>query len=149
MDDQETIVIRDPLPADKNFILSTWLKGQYFGNSFYTQMPEDMYYREYSKHIIEIMSRDGVEIRIACSAQDSSWIVGFSVFKGDTLHWIHVKRDYREKGIGTILLHNAPITTVTAITKIGLAILQNKGLIFNPGDMPCQMKKLKQSFVKT
>lgn len=132
MDNPAQIVIRKPCPNDKDFILSAWLKGNYYGNSYFRQIPPDIYYREYADEIMRILNQPGVEIDIACDESYTQWIVGFSVTQNENLYWIHVKRDFRCRGVGKLLLANRIISTVKSTTKVGHAIAQNKGLIFNP-----------------
>jgi GNAT superfamily N-acetyltransferase len=125
-------VLRAPTPADKNFILATWLKGQYWGSTYFRQIPKDEYFRDYPATIISILSTPGAELLIACDRARPEWIVGFSVLKGSALYWIHVRKDYRGKGIGRLLLGGHEIKTVKALTKIGRTIAMKKGLTFNP-----------------
>jgi GNAT superfamily N-acetyltransferase len=126
------IVIRDAVAEDKNFILSTWLKGNYYGSLYFRQVPEAIYYKEYADHILRILFTPGVQISVACDETNPSWIVGFCAWKDDVLYWIFVKRDFRERGIATLLVEGKQIKTVKAVTKVGRAIAERKGLIFNP-----------------
>ena len=131
MADAINIVVRPALKTHENFILSTWLKGNYYGTHF-RSMPQNLYYKEYIGHLWKIILMPGIKINVACDEQNPSWVVGFSVFKDEILYWIHVKKDYRNKGLATHLLKDAKITTVKALTKVGRAIAESKGLIFNP-----------------
>jgi len=126
------IVIRDPMPADKNLIMSTWLKGNYYGNSYFWYIPQDLYFQEYAKVISNILFDPKVKVIVACDEQNPSWLVGYAVIKNEALYWIYVKRDYREKGIAKLLLNNVEIKVVKSVTKIGKPIAEKKKLIFNP-----------------
>lgn len=130
--DKVTIIIRPALISDKNFVFATWLNGQRFGNFYFNEIPQDVYFREYAKVINHILSLPGMEVNIACDERDKNWIVGFAVFRGAELYWIHVKSDYRCKGIGRLLLENREIKIIKAFTRIGRAIAAKHGLIFNP-----------------
>lgn len=132
MSDQIKVVIRPFVDSDRNFVIATWLKGNYFGNSFFRQMPQNLYFEKYADHIQAVMSSQESHISIACDQDNETWIVGFAVFEKDNLHWCHVKEDYRKKGIATLLLKGRRVTEVKSTTKIGRAITEIKGLIFNP-----------------
>lgn len=131
--DETKIVVRPACLSDKNFILSTWLKGQLFGSPYFSLVPHDIYYKAYTDEIARILAIPGVKVNVACGEEAPDWIVGFCVFKGDALYWVHVKTDYRNKGIAKLMLRDAEtIKTVKALTKIGRAIADKKRLAFNP-----------------
>lgn len=127
-----TVVIRMAELEDKNFILSTWLKGNYYANPYFGIIPQDLYFREYGKHVMEVLYSPRVTVRVACDQASPGWIVGFAVYEGHALHWIHVRRDYRGRGIAKLLLKDVPITETRGITRRGREILRNKDIIFNP-----------------
>ncbi len=130
--DEIKVVLRSPHQADKNFVLSTWLKGQRFGNIHFRAIPSDAYYEKQTELIMDILSTPGIRMTIACDEARPEWIIGFAVFSQDEIYWIHVRSDYRKRGIGKLLLDGAKITTVRAITKIGHIIAENHGLTFKP-----------------
>lgn len=132
MDETSKVVIRPTNVFDRNFVLSTWLKGQYYGSSYFRDIPQDLYFEKYANHIHQILWDPEVKVTVACDERFPIWIVGFAVFKGDSLYWIHVKRDYRNQGIASLLLTGQSITIVRALTKTGRLIAHSKGLIFNP-----------------
>ncbi len=132
MNDSIQVITRATEPEDKNFILSTWLNGNRYGNPYFKRMDSAEYYKAYSEHIISVLTSPGTQINIACDSANPSWIVGFAVFRDETLYWVHIKEDFRRNGVATLLLKDAPITTVKGLTKLGWSILQKKGLIYDP-----------------
>jgi hypothetical protein len=64
---------------------------------------------------------------IATLTDDPHFIVGYSVLEGTHLHWVYVKSEYRETGIGTLLTKGFQ-TISNPITKIGKAIATRHGL---------------------
>lgn len=126
------VIIRQANASDKNVIMSSWLKGQHYGNAYYTAIPAHIFYEVYAETIKGILARPGVQITIACDEGNPEWVVGYAVFKAPDLYWVYVKKDYRGEGIARLLLKGHRITTVKAITKPGLAIARLKGLTFNP-----------------
>lgn len=125
------VVTRQVLPDDKNLIMQTWLKGNYYGTHF-GNMPSALYYQEYADHIKRILFDPEVQVTVACADTHSDFIVGFSVYKRNTLYWIYVKRDYRRKGIARLLLKGQNISVVKALTYLGRVIADRKGLAYNP-----------------
>jgi hypothetical protein len=130
--DEIKVILRDFSEEDRNFILSTWLKGNYFGSVFFRQIPQDLYFKEYSKTIQEIMTRNNIRIKIACDQSKTSWISGFSVSIDSDLYWIYVRTGFRSKGIATALLSDQNITSAKSMTRKGKIIADHKGIIFNP-----------------
>ena len=132
MDDTLNIITRNATLEDKNFIFSTWLKGNYFGNFYFGEMPQDLYFSEYAAHITKVLQNPHTRITIACSDDQPNWLVGFSVYQGHVLHWVYVKKDYRRKGVATLMLKDKNIHVVTNLTGIGCTLKNLKGLVFNP-----------------
>ncbi len=127
------ISIRAPIESDRAFIMSSWLRGNRFGgNDFFTQVPQDVYFAEYTKVIDNILNSDSTLIRVASDAQQPLWTAGYSVSRGSILYWVYVKPEYRKQRIATLLLANQHIEVVKSTTKIGRAITYKKNLIFNP-----------------
>lgn len=136
MNDTLQIVVRPVKPEDHNFIFSAWLKGQYFGNSYFRQIPQDLYFEGYARTIAELLSpfhpEGPVTIRIACDEGSPEWISGFSVSRGNDLYWVYVKENFRRQGIATLLIESENIKTAKSTTKAGRAFMDKKGIIFNP-----------------
>lgn len=132
MPDEIKVITRATIPDDKNFILATWLKGNRWGNPFFEDQDKDLYFHDYANHIIKTLLAVGTQVNIACDEAKPGWIVGYAVFKNDTLYWVHIRDGYRRKGIASLLLRSAPITTVKGMTRLGWRIVQQKKLIFDP-----------------
>ena len=132
MTDSAKIIIRSVLAEDKNLIMATWLKGNYYGNPYFWNVPQDIYFKEYAKIITAILFTPGVEALIACDESNPSFVLGFSVFKDDAIHWVYVKRDYRMAGIAKMLLGHREFKTIKSITRQGRFLAEKHGLVFNP-----------------
>lgn len=130
--DSVKIIIRSAVPNDKNFILSTWLKGQRYGNNQFNEIPEEIYFVEHAKVINRIIFTPGVQILVACAQNQPNWIVGFAVLSDESIYWLHVKKDYRMRGVAKLLVGDRQIKSVKALTRMGLIISKRKRLIFNP-----------------
>lgn len=125
-------VIRNFKADDLPFIMSTWLKGLYYGETFYSDVPKQIFMDNYKKFLIAILERSIV--KIACSPEDENQIFGYSVLSKDftTIHWVFVKSLYRKKGIAKALVPQYP-TYVSHLTPLGKSLLTKfKDCVFNP-----------------
>lgn len=126
------VVIRKAVPEDKDFILDSWCKGQYYGSPFWTQMPKQVFHSIYAKHVLQLLALSATGVDVAVLSDDPNTIIGFIVYEGPILHWAYTKNDYRKQGIIKMLLKGKTITTVTASTLPGASITKKKKLVFNP-----------------
>jgi len=130
------VIIRKANPDDKDLLLSTWLQNQYFSSPDYFQaVPKEIYYPCYTAVIKQILFTPGVDINVACDQAHPNWVVGFCVFKADSIYWIYVKKDYRLQGIANLLIPQNTVIRVArsltnwrALTKIGRCLVEEHDL---------------------
>lgn len=131
---KELIAIRPFCHDDTNFIYATWLPGLYYGNDWFRQIQQNVYFRNYHKVVQNLMSRPGVYINIACLKEDPEVVLGYAVCQkhedGSILHWIFVKPVWRKLGIAKEL---APknVLAVTHMTKMARNI-KPTNWVFDP-----------------
>jgi len=128
----QEFVVRDFKPEDLPLIMSTWLKGLYYGETFFSDIPKNIFMDNYKKFLIAILERSVV--KVACSPEDADQIFGYSVLSPDftTIHWVFVKTLYRNKGIAKSLVPQYP-TYVSHLTPVGKTLLSKfKDCVFNP-----------------
>jgi GNAT superfamily N-acetyltransferase len=129
------IEIRDYRPEDKNFILATFLRGLYYGDSWFSSVPKDIFMSNYSAVVEALINSPRVATKVMCLADDIDVVVGYSMMSADfqTIHWVFVKKDWRNKGIASRLLPQRP-TAVTHLTALGKSLLTKfqSPVIFNP-----------------
>lgn len=131
MNKSELVVIRGYKPEDKSFIFASWLRGLYYGDTFYSDIKKQVFMENYHKIIEFILSRPTTEIKIACMPDSPDTILGYSILGKDCLNWVFVKKAFRGIGIARDLVPPG-ITTVTHLTKTGTSIVKKKGWEFNP-----------------
>ncbi len=124
------VIVRQGVIEDKDFILSTWLRGQFWGSNYWKQMPQDLYFKEYAKKIIPIIANSYIEVAVL--QEDPSFIIGFLVHYGPMAYWAYIKKDYRSKGILNLLLKDKGLVAYSGDTKAAAAIAKKKQMIFNP-----------------
>lgn len=126
--------IRDAKEEDKNFILSTFLRGLYYGDSWFSSIPKAIFMENYKRIADALVSGKATSIKVACLKEDPDVILGYSILSQDyqTIHWVYVKNAWRNKGIAKSLLPKYP-TTVTHLTKLGRELVTKfNNIIFNP-----------------
>lgn len=130
----DLIVIRDARPEDLNLIYATFLRSLYFGESWFTIIPKNIFMEHYHKVIDYIIKKPTTTIKIACQKEDHNEIVGYSLYEGDKLHFVFVKKIWRSIGIAKDLVPT-DIKVVTHLNKVGLSIIRNRPIDFNPFDV--------------
>lgn len=124
------VIVRKAEPQDKDFVMDSWVRGQYHGSPYWSQMPKDLFYKYYSGHIRNLLSSAKVEVAVL--SDDPTIILGFLVTSGTAIHWAYTKLDYRGQGIQKMLINGREFKSVTSTTLPGASITKKKKLIFNP-----------------
>lgn len=134
MEKKDLVTVRDMQPGDRNFIFATWLRGLYYGNSFFGEMPKDAFMKHYHDVLEKLLTRPTPWVRVACLKDDPEVILGYAigrVWPGElSLDWIFVKSPWRKIGIAKSLVPPG-VTTITHLTKVGKA-LKPSAWVFNP-----------------
>lgn len=138
---KELIGVRPYGDSDKNFVLATWLRGLYYGDSFFSNIPKTIFMENYHAILEVFLQRHSNSIQVACLKEDPEVILGYSIVRHlkvgeadiSVLDWIFVKTAWRGIGISQMLVPNK-INACTHLTKLGASIIKNKhpNIIFNP-----------------
>jgi GNAT superfamily N-acetyltransferase len=123
--------VRDFEATDKNLVIVSWLNGYYYGNDKFNKIPNILFFDNYRKTITDILASPLTTIKIACLSDDPDVILGFSVFDKDILHWVFVKKSWRNLGIAKELVPK-DIKYCTHVTKSGEALRRKYGVILAP-----------------
>ncbi len=126
--------IRGMKEADKAFIMATWLRGLYYGDSWFSDIPKYIFMDSYKKIAAGMLESPNVRVRVACLKEDSDVILGYSVASSDgkAVVWVFVKTPWRQQGIGKSLVPN-DAQYVTLLTTLGKNLLPKfPNLVFNP-----------------
>ena len=135
-DIKDLTAIRCYEKSDTAFIINAWLHGFKNGCEYFKLIDHSAYMDVYGTVLNKIITKDNVDIKIICLADTPEIILGFSVFElttaGIILHWVYVKPDWRNNGVGLRLLPEN-IKYCTHLTKIGKSLLKKHPEIkFNP-----------------
>ena len=129
---QKLCEIRDYRESDKAFVLSTFLRGLYYGDSWFSLIPKDIFMDNY-KLVGDVLLKKYV-VKVACLKEDPDVILGYSILGTDyqTIHWVYVKSAWRKQGVAKSLLPKYP-TAVTHMTALGKILLPKfEHCVFNP-----------------
>jgi len=128
--------VRDMIEEDKNFILATFLRGLYYGDSWFSEIAKDIFMTNY-KPVVEKFLNDPIKytVKVACLKEDPTVIIGYSILSADYqgITWVYVKSAWRKRGIAKSLTPRYP-TYVTHLTALGKVLMKKfeTNVIFNP-----------------
>lgn len=127
------ITMRLGFEDDNNFILSTWLRGLYYGESWFSLIDKKAFMKNYHTFLEQLLASDLVNVRVACLKDDPEVILGYAVVSSDhaAVHWVFTKSAWRNIGIAKMLVPKE-VHTATHATKLGLRLMKSKGYTFNP-----------------
>lgn len=127
---KDLITIRQYIQdVDQALILSSWLKGLYYGESWFSDIKKDSFMKVYH-HILEtaLISKN-ITVDIACLKDDPEVILGYSVYskspKGSALHWVFVKDAWRKIGVAKDLIPSDTYA-ITHLTALGRSLWKEK-----------------------
>ncbi len=134
IDKRELVTARGVHEADLNFIMATFLRGLYYGDSWFSQMPKAIFMNKYHEIITNLLLNPNTEVTVACLKEDPEVILAYTIASkdGSILHWAFCKKPWRSIGIVKDLV-SKDLKQVTHLTKVGLSIIKkHESLIFNP-----------------
>ena len=131
---EQLIDVRPAYENDRAFILATWLRGLYYGNSWFKEIQKDVFMQVYHGVIDNVLKSEHTIINVAVLNEDPDIILGYSVLNNQhlnpVLHWVIVKEAWRKMGIARHIIPEN-VDTVTQLTTIGLK-LKPENVKFNP-----------------
>lgn len=124
------ILIREPTEGDIPFLVSTWRNALLYSSPTFQHVKKESLIKHYTPVILGLLNKS--DVRVACLDSDPDIIIGYAVTIGSTLHFVYVKKAWRNQGICTILLGETKYKHLTHLTKTGLALAQKRGWEFDP-----------------
>lgn len=131
---QDLVTTRDYTLNDRNFILATFLRGLYYGESWFSKIPKDIFMKNYHNYIERLLESPTVKVRVACLKDDMDIILAYAILSTDDtiLHWVFAKKAWRSIGLAKSLVPPT-VNAVTHLTNVGESLLKKRqGIDFNP-----------------
>lgn len=123
--------------AYRNMIYSKWLRSLRYSNDYFRLIAKGPYFKTYQRFIEKLLNKPNTMIRLAVLSDNHDVCLGFCVYRHDRafhiLDYVHVHKDHRRQGIGSMLVP-PNIIAITHLTRIGLSIWGSKmkDVAFNP-----------------
>lgn len=118
--------------TDTAFIMATWLKALFYGDSWFSLIPKDIFMSNYHAFLTRLLQAPGVEVTVACLVEDPDVIIGYGVTTNTVVHFLFVKKSWRKIGVAKLLLPKT-ISAVSHLTDLGRKLLPKlSGAVFNP-----------------
>lgn len=130
----DLVMTRLAAPEDVNFIFATMLRGLYYGDSWFSKIPKDIFMAHYHKVIEALLTHPSTVVSVACLKDDPEVVLGYAIANktGEIAHFVYVKSAWRNIGLAKSLVVSPP-KSVSHLTTIGASILKkHPEVIFNP-----------------
>lgn len=108
----------------KNYVLAKWKRTLRDGNDYFKLIDPDRYFAAYNRYTELLLNRPNSTIRVAVLSDDPDVALGWSLIEGDTLHYVFVQKEQRNRGIGKSLVP-VDIKWITHLTHTGARIWNN------------------------
>jgi hypothetical protein len=120
-------------PAYQSLIFAKWLRSLRYGNEIIKMIEPNAYFMAYHRYIEHLMQLPGATVRLAVLSDDRDVVLGFCMYRGSILYYIHVHKYMRGNGIAQSLTPKQ-ISQFNHMTKAGEYLWQkrHKNWIFNP-----------------
>lgn len=126
--------VRDYKDSDKSFVMATFLRGLYHGDTWFSLIPRNIFMDNYKHVIASLVANPTNTIKVACLREDPDVIIGYSVLGHNfqTVHWVYVKSAWRKRGIAKSLVPQYP-TSFTHLSAVGKSLMSKyPTAVFNP-----------------
>lgn len=110
------LVIRKAVTSDYTFIMDSWMRS--YRKSPDSNLPDCLFFPTYRTIAAKLLQCSTCEVIVAPDNQDA--ILGYIVYDKGIVHWIYIKRDFRENGLAKLLIERVgPVIGVTFTTPLG------------------------------
>ena len=127
--------VREFRASDTNFVLATFLRGIYYGDSFFSRVPKDLFMERYKRVAQGLVTAPQIVIRIACLIDDPDVILGYAILSQDldTVLYAFTKSAWRRRGIAKSLIpQDFKFIVPQHLTALGREIIKKYNISENP-----------------
>jgi hypothetical protein len=104
------VSVREGIESDKGIIWATMPKGVYYSGRSKQAIHKTVWFSHFHSYLANLL--DTGLVFVACIEGDPSTILGYSLFQGECLHYVYVKKDFRRNGIGALLVEQVDFTSI-------------------------------------
>lgn len=122
-----SISIRQARESDRRFVVNSWFQSY---RPHAGDVGFDVYSKGHRAHIEDLFLACPPPA-VAVAAEDPDTILGWSLSRGDHLHYVYVKQAFRRLGIGSLLVPTG-MKWYTFRTPAGLALAKRFQLRYDP-----------------
>ena len=127
--------IRNFKSEDANLIYASFLRGIYYGESFFSKTPKNLFMDRYKRVIQALLSDINTAVLIACLPDDPDTILGYALMSRnmETVYYVFVKDRWRNRGIAKALIpRDFKYIVPQHLTKVGRKIVAKLNVTENP-----------------
>lgn len=105
----------------RGFVLAKWKRTLRDGNDYFRLVDANAFFAAYNRYTELLLARENAVIRLAVLSDCRDVALGWSLIEGDTLHYVFVQADQRNRGIAKSLVP-VEINWMTHLTHTGAKI---------------------------
>lgn len=94
--------LRPMVDDDRGLVIDSWRRSFYKSRDGATYPQLEQFYADYTPVVVDLVGRS--RVYIACLKAESSAIVGWAALEDGVLHYVFVKRRWRQLGVAKWLL---------------------------------------------
>ena len=137
MNKTDLVAIREGTEEDRNFVYATMLRGLYYGETHFSEIPKQTFMENYHNVVSRILQSPDTIFRVSCLKEDPEVILAYVLLsrRSDAIHFSFCKKAWRNIGLVKSLVPRS-ITSATHLTKVGLSLCRRKNILYNPFLIP-------------
>lgn len=130
---KDLILIRDGIPTDMPFIYKTWIQSLYGAGSWFSDIDDKVYFKNYNLVLNRLLQRPDVKASIACDREDTNLILSYVIYEKEVFHYAYTRKDWQKIGLARDLIPEK-LESFTHLTPAGRHLWQKylSHLKFNP-----------------
>lgn len=98
------LVVRKAVTSDYTFIMDSWMRC--LRKSPDSNLPDCLFFPAYRTVAAKLLQTSTCDVLVTPDNTDT--ILGYVVYDKGAVHWIYIKRDFRESGLAKLLLERIP-----------------------------------------
>lgn len=105
----EHVSIRLSSASDIPFIYSVWLRSYRYDSPHCENISNGLFFESHKNVLARILAHRETRVVVACHREDPDLLFGFMAYGPGVIHFIYVKRPFRNMGIARMLVESQQI----------------------------------------